>query len=62
MPHPKTNRTFKHIWFSDHTNPTHKNQKSLNFPTLEKIRQKDLTIGNNLLLLSNIDKLKNTSL
>jgi hypothetical protein len=49
MPHPKTHRTFKHIWFSNRTNPTLKNQKSLNFPNAQKksdnnyAGQKDLT-------------------
>jgi hypothetical protein len=49
MPHPKTHRTFKHIRFSNRTNPTLKNQKSLNFPNAQKksdnnyAGQKDLT-------------------
>jgi len=28
MPHPKTHRTFKHIWFSRHTSPTLKTKRA----------------------------------
>ena len=37
MNSPRTNR---HIWFSNPTKPTYKNQKGLDFPTLEKKNEK----------------------
>ena len=42
MPHPKTHRTFKHIWFFQPHKSNTKNQKSLNFFNARKNPTKNL--------------------
>lgn len=50
---PERRRTFKHIWFPNCANPTHKNQKILNFPNARQNDDEICTIQNDNIYLTN---------
>ncbi len=52
MPHPKTNHTFKHIWFPNRTNPTRKKPKELELSYARQNNYIICTIQNDNLYLT----------